>query len=394
MTDDKLYSMSDEELEKAFLDAKENEQYEEVDEPVMESTDAYEEQEEEIEIMEQPDELDEDSVDEGATADEVTTETESTEVTAQPDEEVDTEDEDPIEDEKSEENINNEIAQQEQQELVFKANGREFKFTQNEMIEQFPRIFGQAMDYTKKTQAMKPWRKTIDAIEQAKLGHEDINLMIDVMKGNKEAIAEVLKRTGVDSLEIDTENSKYTPNDYGRDDKALAIKDIVEEISVDKEYEITHRVLSKEWDEKSFKEMTEDPELIRLLHIDVKTGVFDKVQSIADKIKVLDRGSKPDLEYYRLASIEMAQKQQEADRLAYEAERQKQEREIKLAKQVEIDRVKKTQERQKEVAVKAVERKAATPTTRKVPTSKVVDYLDNSDEAFEDWYKTNVLDKM
>ena len=392
MTDDKLYSLSDEELERAFLDAKENEQYSDVDEPVTESTDTY--ADEDIEIMEQPDELDEDSVDEGATDDEVTTETESTEVTAQPDEEVDTEDEDPIEDEKSEENINDEIAQQEQQELVFKANGREFKFTQNEMLEQFPRIFGQAMDYTKKTQAIKQWRKTIDAIEQAKLGHEDVNLMIDVMKGNKEAIAEVLKRTGVDSLEIDTENSKYTPNDYGRDDKALAIKDIVEEISVDKEYEITHRVLSKEWDEKSFREMTEDPDLIRLLHVDVKTGMFDKVQPIADKIKVLDRGSKTDLEYYRLASIELAQQQQEASRAAYEAERQKQEREARLARQVEIDRVKKTQERQKEVAVKAVERKAATPTTRKVPTSKVVDYLDNSDEAFEEWYKTNVLDKI
>ena len=392
MTDDKLYSLSDEELERAFLDAKENEQYSDVDEPVTESTDTYDD--EDIEIMEQPDELDEDSVDEGATDDEVTTETESTEVTAQPDEEVDTEDEDPIEEEKSEEDINDEIAQKEQQELVFKANGREFKFTQDEMLEQFPKIFGQAMDYTKKTQAMKPWRKTIDAIEQAKLGHEDINLMIDVMKGNKEAIAEVLKRTGVDSLEIDTENSKYTPNDYGRDDKALAIKDIVEEISVDKEYEITHRVLSKEWDEKSFRKMTEDPDLIRLLHVDVKTGMFDKVQPIADKIKVLDRGSKTDLEYYRLASIELAQQQQEANRAAYEAERQKQEREARLARQVEIDRVKKTQERQKEVAVKAVERKAATPTTRKVPTSKVVDYLDNSDEAFEEWYKTNVLDKI
>ena len=392
MTDDKLYSLSDEELERAFLDAKENEQYSDVDEPVTESIDTYEE--EDIEIMEQPDEIDEDSVDEGATDDEVTTETESTEVTAQPDEEVATEDEDPIEDVESEEDINDEIAQKEQQELVFKANGREFKFTQDEMLEQFPKIFGQAMDYTKKTQAMKPWRKTIDAIEQAKLGHEDINLMIDVMKGNKEAIAEVMKRTGVDSLEIDTENSKYTPNDYGRDDKALAIKDIVEEISVDKEYEITHRVLSKEWDEKSFRDMTDDPDLIRLLHVDVKTGMFDKVQPIADKIKVFDRGSKTDLEYYRLASIELAQQQQEANRIAYEAERQKQEREARLAKQVEIDRVKKTQERQKEVAVKAVERKAATPTTRKVPTSKVVDYLDNSDEAFEEWYKTNVLDKI
>ena len=392
MTDDKLYSLSDEELERAFLDAKENEQYSGVDEPVTESIDTYEE--EDIEIMEQPDEIDEDSVDEGATDDEVTTETESTEVTAQPDEEVATEDEDPIEDVESEEDINDEIAQKEQQELVFKANGREFKFTQDEMLEQFPKIFGQAMDYTKKTQAMKPWRKTIDAIEQAKLGHEDINLMIDVMKGNKEAIAEVLKRTGVDSLEIDTENSKYTPNDYGRDDKALAIKDIIEEISVDREYETTHKVLSKEWDEKSFREMTEDPDLIRLLHVDVKTGMFDKVQPIADKIKVLDRGSKTDLEYYRLASIELAQQQQEASRAAYEAERQKQEREARLARQVEIDRVKKTQERQKEVAVKAVERKAATPTTRKVPTSKVVDYLDNSDEAFEEWYKTNVLDKI
>ena len=389
MTEDKLYNMSDEELERAFLDARENEQYNEVDEPVMESTEEYEE---DIEIMEQPDELDEDSVDEGATDDEVTTETESTEVTAQPDEEVYTEDEDPIEEEKSEEI--NEVAQQDHQELVFKANGREFKFTQDEMMAQFPKIFGQAMDYTKKTQAMKPWRKTIDAIEQAKLGHEDINLMIDVMKGNKEAIAEVLKRTGVDSLEIDTENSKYTPNDYGRDDKALAIKDIVEEISADKEYDITHRILSKEWDEKSFRDMTNDPELIRLLHVDVKTGIFDKVQPIADKIKVLDRGSKSDLEYYRMASIELAQQQRMADQRAYELERQKQEREAKLAKQVEIDRVKKIQEKQKEVEVKAVERKAATPTSRKVPTSKVVDYLDNSDEAFEDWYKTHVLDKM
>jgi hypothetical protein len=146
MTDDKLYSLSDEELERAFLDAKENEQYSDVDEPVTESIDTYEE---DIEIMEQPDEIDEDSVDEGATDDEVTTETESTEVTAQPDEEVATEDEDPIEDVESEEDINDEIAQKEQQELVFKANGREFKFTQDEMLEQFPKIFGQAMDYTK-----------------------------------------------------------------------------------------------------------------------------------------------------------------------------------------------------------------------------------------------------
>ena len=391
MTEERLYSLSDEELEKAFLDAKENEQYAEVDEPIQESEEVYED--EEIEIMEQPGE-DEDSVEEGATStDEVETETESTADTTKPDKEVVEGDEDPIEDDNLEDDIVDE-AQKEHQELAFKANGREYKFTQEEIMAQFPKIFGQAMDYTKKTQAMKPWRKTIDAIEEAKLGHDDINLMIDVMKGNKEAIAEVLKRTGVDSLEIDTENSKYTPNDYGRDDKALAIKDIIEEISVDREYEITHKVLSKEWDEKSFRRMTDDPELIRLLHNDVKSGTFDKVQAVAEKIKVFDRGLKTDLEYYELASMEIAQQYQEEQRRAYDVERQRADREARLARQAEIDRVRKTQERQKEVEVKAVERKAATPTSRKAVSSKVVDYLDDSDEAFEDWYKANVLDKI
>ena len=391
MTEERLYSLSDEELEKAFLDAKENEQYAEADEPIQESEEVYED--EEIEIMEQPGE-DEDSVEEGATStDEVETETESTADTTKPDKEVVEGDEDPIEDDNLEDDIVDE-AQKEHQELAFKANGREYKFTQDEIMAQFPKIFGQAMDYTKKTQAMKPWRKTIDAIEEAKLGHDDINLMIDVMKGNKEAIAEVLKRTGVDSLEIDTENSKYTPNDYGRDDKALAIKDIIEEISVDREYEITHKVLSKEWDEKSFRKMTDDPELIRLLHNDVKSGTFDKVQAVAEKIKVFDRGLKTDLEYYELASMEIAQQYQEEQRRAYDVERQRLDREARLAKQADIERVRKTQERQKEVEVKAVERKAATPTSRKAVSSKVVDYLDDSDEAFEDWYKANVLDKI
>ena len=391
MTEERLYSLSDEELEKAFLDAKENEQYAEADEPIQESGDVYED--EEIEIMEQPGE-DEDSVEEGATStDEVETETESTADATKPDKEVVEGDEDPIEDDNLEDEIVDE-AQKEHQELAFKANGREYKFTQDEIMAQFPKIFGQAMDYTKKTQAMKPWRKTIDAIEEAKLGHDDINLMIDVMKGNKEAIAEVLKRTGVDSLEIDTENSKYTPNDYGRDDKALAIKDIIEEISVDREYETTHKVLSKEWDEKSFRRMTDDPELIRLLHNDVKSGTFDKVQAVAEKIKVFDRGLKTDLEYYELASMEIAQQFQEEQRRAYEVERQRADREARLTKQAEIERVRKTQERQKEVEVKAVERKAATPTSRKAVSSKVVDYLDDSDEAFEDWYKANVLDKI
>lgn len=112
---------------------------------------------------------------------------------------------------------------QEVQKYKFKANGREYELTDEEMRTQFPKVFGQAMDYTKKTQALKPWRQTIDALESAKISHNDVSLMIDVLRGDKQAIAEVIKRTGVDALDIDTENSKYEPKSYGRDEVTLII---------------------------------------------------------------------------------------------------------------------------------------------------------------------------
>ena len=95
-----------------------------------------------------------------------------------------------------------------------KANGREYEFSDEEVREQFPKIFGQAMDYTKKMQALKPWRQSIDALESNGLSHEDVNLMIDVLKGNKDAVAAVLKRTGVDALELDVEQAVLNKEIY------------------------------------------------------------------------------------------------------------------------------------------------------------------------------------
>ena len=366
MTEEELFRLSDEELEKMFLEAKADDQSpdvgndndEDLEQPVEDSDDNGTEEIELEDEAEEPAEVDE--------SDE-TTETE----------------EEPTEAEEEEETV--EV--QEVQKVKFKANGKEYEFTEDEIKAQFPKIFGQAMDYTKKTQAIKPWRKTIDAIEQAKLSHDDVNLMIDVLRGDKDAIAAVMKRTGVDALELDTENSKYVPKDYGRDDNALAIKDVIDEISADKEYEITHKVLSKDWDDNSFREMTKDPELIKQLHIDVKTGMFDKVQPIADKMKVIDRGRQSDLDYYKLAAVEYFKEQEDIQRRAFAAEQQREAREAKLAKQAEVERVREAQAKREKTVEKTEQRKAAAPTKSNAGTKKVVDYLDDSDEAYEEWYK-------
>lgn len=385
MTEEQMFYMSDDELEAAFREARAQDMSPETDIEMENSM-----VEDEPLDLEQP--IEEDS-DNDLVVDEVTEE----EVVTDSEPEVEVADEEPAEVDEQTENTEDEELPEITETPVhkFKANGKEYSFTPEEMMEQFPKIFGQAMDYTKKTQALKPWRKTIDAIESARLGHDDINLMIDVFKGDKNAIAELIKRTGVDTLDLDTENSKYVPKDYGRDDTALAIKDIVDEISADKEYETTHRILSKEWDERSFSELTKDPELIRLLHVDVKSGMYDKVQPIAEKMKVFDRGRQSDLDYYKAAAQEYFRAEAETQRRAKAIEDQRLAREAKLARQAEIERVKATQIKQAAVREQAVVRKAAAPVKSNAGTKKTVtDYLDESEEAYDEWYKTNVLDKM
>ena len=385
MTEEQMFYMSDDELEAAFREARAQDMSPETDIEMENSM-----VEDEPLDLEQP--IEEDS-DNDLVVDEVTEE----EVVTDSEPKVEVADEEPAEVDEQTENTEDEELPEITETPVhkFKANGKEYSFTPEEMMEQFPKIFGQAMDYTKKTQALKPWRKTIDAIESARLGHDDINLMIDVFKGDKNAIAELIKRTGVDALDLDTENSKYVPKDYGRDDTALAIKDIVDEISADKEYETTHRILSKEWDERSFSELTKDPELIRLLHVDVKSGMYDKVQPIAEKMKVFDRGRQSDLDYYKAAAQEYFRAEAETQRRAKAIEDQRLAREAKLARQAEIERVKATQIKQAAVREQAVVRKAAAPVKSNAGTKKTVtDYLDESEEAYDEWYKTNVLDKM
>jgi hypothetical protein len=212
--------------------------------------------------------------------------------------------------------------------------------------------------------------------------------MIDVLKGDKDAVAAVLKRTGVDALELDVEQSRYVPKDYGRDDKALAVKDVIEEISGDAEYSTTYKILSKEWDDDSFREMTSDPDLIKLLHIDVKSGMYDRVQPIAEKLKVYDRGRRSNLDYYKEAARVYfnEQAQEEARRAEYEKARVMKESE--LADKARVRDVKDQQQQRVAVKQDAEKRKAAAPTKKVAGTKKVIDYLDDSDEAYDEWYKS------
>ena len=384
-------NMNDEEFTKWMAD----QEFAEADAEEIEvgGTEEYEEVEtEEEEDLEQPESQDSDD-----NSDDVETEETGAESSEEEDETPDgeTEETETEQPEVTEEPAKAETQTVEQPKVYkFKASGTEMEFTQEEMLAQFPEVYSKALDYTKKMQTIKPYRKMIDAWEQEKLTHEDMNFAIDLLKGDKEAIATLIKKSGIDALDLDVEdNNNYKPNNYGRSDVELDIHEITSKISQDPEYETTHQVLTKEWDDESWTEMTKRPQLIELLHTDVRNGMFNKVNPIAQKLKMQDvvrygRGMRSDLDYYKSAAGVYSEQNTRNTQLIKQQQASE-------AQQRQIADVKVKEERREATKLAAVKRKAAAPTKSKAGTKQLTDYLSEdfgkmSDDEYLKWIATKL----
>ncbi|OOE36082.1 hypothetical protein BZG00_15825, partial [Salinivibrio kushneri] len=149
-------------------------------------------------------------------------------------------------------------------------------------------------------------------------------------------------------------------------------------------------ILSKEWDEKSWGTITENPDMIRLLHEDVKSGMYAQLQPVAEKLKVYDNGRKSDLDYYKEAAqqhfAKTAEQESLSQRQAEKAEARKAEQAAQKKERERLAEVKAKSQKRDAAKKASTKRKAAAP-PRGAASNSVVDYLDASDEAFDDWYK-------
>ena len=379
MSDNDLNDLSDAELEAAFKSAKA-----ESGSTVTITNEPDVDYDDEVDELEQPNVDSDDDTSANEEDEEEEVEDDSDTENEDADESAETENEQTNNTEKE----SNKVVQPTQEILKVKANGQDYEFTLDEMKSQFGSIFAKAQDYTKKTQALKEYRKTIDIVQNAGITDNDLNLFADVLKGDKDAIAAVLKRTGVDALDLDVENVNYAPKNYGRNDTELAIKDIVDDISADKEYVITHNILEKQWDSKSREKFIEDPNMIKGLHIDVKSGLYDKLNPIMQKLKIYDGATRSDLDYYFMAHKQFMDSQRDASSKAEKAELARVENQAKVAEAEKVSTVKAKMAQQTATKEASVKRKAAAPTKKAVGTSKI-NYLndDPSDDEVDEWFK-------
>jgi hypothetical protein len=131
--------------------------------------------------------------------------------------------------------------------------------------------------------------------------------------------------------------------------------------------------------------------------------MYGTLQPIAEKLKVFDGGTKADLDYYKLAAQQHFSKEagtkafkvkQDAAK-ATKLEQQTIQRNSEAKEAEETRKSNAKAESSKRVAAQkaSAKRKAAAPTKSASATSGVTDYLDESDESFDAWYK-NLQDSM
>jgi len=266
---------------------------------------------------------------------------------------------------------------------TFKANNQDFTFTDEEILEQFETVFGQAMNYTQKMQKIAPYRKMISALEQEGITHDSLNLAIDALKGDKGAIKKLLEVAKVDAYDLtkdEDDEAPYIQTNYGKNETQLDIEEITGKIQNDKEFKITTDVIDNQWDDTSRRMIAENPNMITGLHNDIVNGVYDKVAPAAMKMKVLDGNSKSDIEYYMLAGEQL--------RLKVEALHKEKEGQNKVD---ELNSDAQSADSKFDKASSEAEKKRAASSSRTRADRKgVIDYLDDDDEAYEAWYKEKI----
>lgn len=292
-----------------------------------------------------------------------------------PDPEV--KDEDKGEEEEKEEDKNEELGKADEiKTKSFKANGKDFTFTEAEMMEQFEGVFGKAMDYTQKMQKIAPFRKMISALEEQNITQDQFNLALDILKGDKGALKQLAqdKKIDLSDLSFEDEENNYKPTDYGDSDFQTQIKDIESQIGKDVEYTTTVDIIDNQWDDASRQLIADNPNVIMGLHNDVKSGVYDKIAPEALKLKLQDGNSKSDLDYYLLAGSA-------AKEITDSETNQNTVKDLNKGAQEADDKFSKE-------SSEAEQKRAAGKTASAAGKKGVVDYLDDdNDEKYDAWYK-------
>ncbi|UZV39853.1 putative tape measure protein [Xanthomonas virus PB119] len=201
----------------------------------------------------------------------------------------------------------------------FVANGRKIELKSPEEAKQLMQM---GANYTRKMQELAPHRRALAMLQNNQLTDEaSLSFLIDLKKGDKGAITKLLKDSGIDPRDIDIDSeSTYQGGNHRVSDQQVDFQSTVDDLkSMDRGQETIAEALK--WDQASIDAVGNDPSILRTLHDQRVSGVYDLVATEVNRRKTLGviPANTPFLMAYRDVGNEMAQEEARAKAAAAQA---------------------------------------------------------------------------
>ena len=170
----------------------------------------------------------------------------------------------------------------------FVANGKKVKaFTDPDKIIRSQQM---AYGYSEKMRGFNEYRPFLKAMKDKGLIEDEskFNFAMSLIDGDKAAIKEHLKALNIDLVDLEMDEATYAGKNYVVSKEALILEDtlaLAKEIGVEDKLRET---VGKQWDEESFREFVEKPEVRADLIDHLQNGTFDIVQDKVKEMELLD----------------------------------------------------------------------------------------------------------
>lgn len=200
----------------------------------------------------------------------------------------------------------------------FKANGKEIA---PRTVEDVVQLMQMGANYTKKMQSIAPMRKAVESLSNAGIDSEEkLSYLIDLYKGDKEAIKQLLKNNQIDAMDLDLDEVNYSPNKQNIASEA-DVKFAETLSNINESLPQIQNIMDKQWDAESKKILLSDPRALQALHEEIQMGRFEPVQKQLEVERTFGRyQGVPDIQAYidilnRMSAQEQYQQQMQEQQM-------------------------------------------------------------------------------
>lgn len=166
----------------------------------------------------------------------------------------------------------------------FKANG---KTMQVQTPEEAIALMQMGANYTRKMQELQPQRKTLLLLENNGLLESDkLSYLIDLSKGDPEAIKKLLKDTKFDVFNADLDKeSTYRGGNHTVSDEEVNFRTVLDELNSNPVGKETLQVINSSWDHASKEVLWSNPEVMAAIHSQRESGIYARIVTEMERRK-------------------------------------------------------------------------------------------------------------